>query len=139
MTYTIEQYQTERAICDAAYNYARETMTKRGKRCCYLTAEEAANPVYAACNNDMRGRVEQFEILRDMPEKFCAYLSDDCKSVQVWTGGALGLAYVLSSRPIGGYVSNRYYYGRAIINGQQYSWQGHGRGMLCRLRKIKGN
>jgi hypothetical protein len=146
MSYTIEQYQTERAICDAAYNYARETMAKRGKRCSYLTADECKNPVYAACNNDMRGRVEQFEILRDMPEKFCAYLENGKPdsigarlNVTVWTGGKLGVATVYTVAKRGNMYGEKQRYGRAIINGQTYRWQGQGAGMYATFRKIKGN
>jgi len=69
-----ETYRKEKAICDAAAEYARQVMVTRGKRCNYLTAEEAAAPVYAACTNEMRGRVEQYEILRDLPETIVAYI-----------------------------------------------------------------
>jgi hypothetical protein len=103
-----------------------------------IPADAATHPDYSACDNAMRGRVERFEILQDLPEKFCAYLSSDSKSVTVWTGDVLGYAWVNSSRPIGGYVSSQYYYGRARIGGKLYAWQGHGAGMLCRLRAIKG-
>lgn len=71
-------YRAERALCDAAAAYAARIMREGGdkRRRNYMTKEEAAAPVYAACNNDMRGRVEQFELLRDMPARFSAYLGN---------------------------------------------------------------
>lgn len=138
MTYTQQTYDREREIVDKADAYARATMATRGPRCNYLTKEEAAAPVYAMCSNDMRGRVEQFELLRDRPDKFCAYLSDDGRKVVCWPGNVLGSAVTLSSRRIGGWVSGRYYYGRATIGGREYAWLGHGAGMLCRLKALKG-
>jgi hypothetical protein len=128
-------YERERAICDKAQAYARATMATRGPKCCYITAEEALHPDYAACDNAMRGRVEQYEVLRDMPDRFCAYAG--AGRVQTGAGDDLGALHWTSSRRIGGYVSSRYYYGRAIIGGVHYSAQGHGKGMYLILRKLK--
>lgn len=144
MSYTDSDYQRERAICEKAQAYARETMAKRGKRCNYLTADECKHPDYSACNNDMRGRVEQFEILRDMPERFCAYLESGKGdglgarlAVQVWSGQQLGVATVhtIAKRPT--QWGERQRYGRALISGVQYAWQGQGAGMFATFRKIK--
>ncbi len=97
MAYTQSDYEHERAICDKAAAYVDQFRGRNGWAS--LTPEQAAHPDYAACDNDMRGRVEQWELLRDLPEKFCAYLSSDCSKVTVWTGGELGAAWVTSSRP----------------------------------------
>jgi len=83
------EYLAERAICDTAAAYAESTMAGRRN---YLTAEEAAAPVYAACSNEMRGRVEQYEILNNPPESLVAYIGADGVSVTVWTGLKLGSA-----------------------------------------------
>lgn len=137
MTYTETDYRRERAICDKAMQYAERFKQKNGW--IVIPAEDAKHPDYAACDNAMRGRVEQFELLRDLPDRFSAYLSSDCSKVTTWAGDTLGQAWILSSRPAGGSVySCRYYYGRARIGGKLYSWQGYGDGMLCRLRAIKG-
>lgn len=89
---TNEQYRIEREICDKAESYARTCMAMRGPKCNYITAEEAADPIYAACNNEMRGRVELFELHRDKPEHFSAYstVEDGCYSVTTWMGDSLG-------------------------------------------------
>lgn len=84
--YTEADYQRERAICDKAEAYARATMA--GKRN-YLTAEECAHPDYAECNNDMRGRVEAYELTRDKPDAFCAYVTGN-PEVTTWPGNVLG-------------------------------------------------
>ena len=100
MTYTESEYLRERAICDKANAYWQANAT-HGRSGSSMSAELAAHPDYAACDNAMRGRVEQFEILRDMPEKFTAYLANtghdsagDNLPVTVWTGDALGTAWV---------------------------------------------
>lgn len=89
------QYAAERVICDKAHAYAesvmREGKDKRQRN--YLTAEESAHPDYAACNNEMRGRVEQYEILRDKPQTVVCYakiFEGDRIAVTVWTGLPLG-------------------------------------------------
>lgn len=145
MAYTQAQYETERAICDKAHAYAIATMAKRGKHCNYLTAEESSHPDYAACNNDMRGRVEQFELLRDMPDSFCAYLESGapdglgCRlKVTVWTGLELGVATVHTIAKRGNSWGERQRYGRAMINGVAYRWQGQGAGMYAIFKKLKG-
>lgn len=137
MAYTQQDYERERAICDkaAAYWQANATFTRGGYSS--MSQELCAHPDYAACTNEMRGRVEQWELLRDLPEKFGAYLSSDSRHITTWTGDVLGSAWILSSRPNRGFVSSRYYYGRANIGGKLYSWQGNGEGMLCRLRALK--
>lgn len=144
MAYTIEQYEIERAICDAAHDYARATMATRGRGCNYLTAEESKAPVYAACDNAMRGRVEQFEIMRDMPETFCAYLENGKPdsigarlSVTVWTGDSLGVATVRTVAKRGNQWGERQRYGRAVINGAAYKWQGPGAGMYATFKRLK--
>lgn len=145
MAYSQADYVRERAICDAAHAYARETMAKRGKRCNWLSAEEAAAPVYAACDNSMRGRVEQFELLRDLPDRFAAYLETGASdgigarlSVQVWTGDRLGVATVHTIAKRGNQYGERQRYGRALIGGKLYAWQGQGAGMYALFRAIKG-
>jgi hypothetical protein len=144
MNYTATDYARERAICDKAETCARAAMSTRGPSCCYLTAEEAQHPDYAACNNEMRGRVEQFELLRDKPAAFVAYLANGNPDsvgarlpVTVWTGEKLGTACIRSIGPRRGFAGERQRYGRAIIGGTEYAWQGPGAGMYARFRKLK--
>lgn len=129
-------YATERAICDKAHAYARVTMAAKGKGCNWLSAEEAAHPDYAACNNEMRGRVEQYEIIRDMPERFAAYVSSDGKHITVWTGDVLGTCEM--GAPFrAGWGNTKQYSIRATINGVRYVGRGQGEGMCVMLRKSR--
>ena len=139
-----DQYAVERAICDKAMAYASATMKARGKHCNYLTAEECKHPDYAACNNDMRGRVEQYEILRDTPDTICAYIgakesnSRLAYPVQVWTGLQIGNAYETSSwRTPRSYVSSTMHSYRARIGDVEYVGRGGGIGLSIVLRKAK--
>jgi hypothetical protein len=141
MAYTQSDYERERAICDKANAYWEAVAKGRNR----LSAEEAAAPEYAACDNDMRGRVEQFEILRDLPDSFTAYLENDKPdtpgnrlAVTVWTGDVLGTAYVRSMARPRSWTGDRQRYGRAIIGGREYAWQGPGAGMYAHFRAIKG-
>lgn len=124
-------YAVERAICDKAAAYA-DSITA-GKRN-YLTKEEAAHPDYSACDNEMRGRVEQYEILRDLPESFVAYISGG--RIAVWTGRPLSTQlYAASSWRVNscyGSTMTQYY---AWIGGRQYTGRGLGEGMCIRLKE----
>lgn len=103
-----------------------------------LSAEDAAHPDYAACNNDMRGRLEQFEILTNPPENIAAYLAktqDGTLRVCTWTGHALGTARAVSTwRVQSAYGSTMSQY-VARIAGREYTGRGFGEGMFIRLRE----
>ncbi|WP_299933747.1 hypothetical protein [uncultured Pelagimonas sp.] len=137
---TIDQatYAKERALCIMAQNYAEQVMSEGGDKRVrnHLTAEEAKHPAYAACDNDMRGRVEQFELLNDTPEVFTCYV-DSTGRASVWTG------LPLSQRP--GTVSSKwrvhshigthmhqYYF---TIAGREFTGRGFGEGMCITLRE----
>lgn len=135
---TKEQYDIERAICDKADTYAHVTMAARGESCNYLTAEEAAHPDYAACDNEMRGRVEQYEILTEMPGTIVAYIngSDDRNtySVTVWTGLAIGTAKETSRWRVNSLIGSHMRQYHARIGRNVYTGRGFGEGMSIVLR-----
>lgn len=133
-----EQYAIERAVCDKAEVYARATMATRGKGCDYLTADECRHPDYAPCNNEMRGRVEQFELNRDKPDRFTCYISSDEKSATVWTGDVIGRVTHKGRaiRPFGGY-EKVYQFSVTTIWGDRYTGRGQGGGMCVNLRRCK--
>lgn len=142
MVYSESDYLRERAICDKAAAYAEQFKQRNGWIA--IPADAAKHPDYAACDNAMRGRVQQFEILRDMPEKFTAYLENDKPdsvgsrlAVTCWPGDPLGYAIVHSIARRRGWTSDRQRYGRAWINGREYAWQGPGAGMYALFRAIK--
>lgn len=128
-------YAAERAICDKAEAYARATMLRNGKQTCYLTAEEAKHPDYAACDNAMRGRVEQYELRTNTPERFGAYVSSDGKSFTTWTGDVLGSCYLGSGWRVNSYVGSRMYQATAWVNGREFTGRTFGAGMCVSLRE----
>ena len=130
-----QTYAIERAICDRAGAYARATMLRNGKPTNYLTAEEAKHPDYAACNNDMRGRVEQYELLTDTPERFAAYVASDGRSITTWTGDVLGSCYLGSGWRVRSYVGSRMYQAKAWVNGRQFTGRTFGAGTCITLRE----
>lgn len=146
-TISPERYAKERAICDRAAAYAesimREGKPERARN--YLTAEEAKHPDYIACDNAMRGRVEQYEILRDLPETIFAYIGQPlCETnyracvpypVTTWTGDRLGTANETARWPINSYVSSTMHQYRATIGGREYTGRGPGVGMHIRLNE----
>lgn len=140
---THAQYTIERAICDKAAAYADSVMA--GKRH-YLTAEEAQHPDYSACDNDMRGRVEQFEILTTPPESFVAYMGKaDTQStnyaacrpwpVTTWTGHKLGFAYCGAKWRVNSYLGSHMHQFTARVAGREYTGRGLGEGMAVVFRE----
>lgn len=131
---TESEYIVARAICDKANAYADSIMRPNGKYLRnWISADEAKNPDYANCTNELRGKVDQFELLRDMPEKFGAYLSSDEKAVTVWTGLPLGRVTCITGRWNRGQMVSF----RANIAGVEYIGRGQGAGMYCSMRKAK--
>ena len=139
-------YETERAICDKAQAYADAIM--RGRKGNYLTAEEAAQPDYAACDNAMRGRVEQYELIHRTPEKFVAYLGEGKRNgmgcdrlvgqsypVTTWTGDQIGNATIGSSWRVNSYVGTHMHQIYARVAGREFTGRGFGVGMAVVLRE----
>ena len=143
-----EQYAIERAICDKAQAFwnVNATFSKNGWSS--LSAELAQHPDYAACDNAMRGRVEQYEILRDLPEQLTAYVSSEqtreqrdatnyiaCRRyVTTWTGDILGECYLGSGWPVRSFIGPRMYQATAWIGGREYTGRTFGPGMCINLR-----
>lgn len=137
---SIEQYEIERAICDKAAAYAESVMAEGGskRKRNYLTADECKHPDYAACDNDMRGRVEQFEILRDLPERLTAYIGERVTPsrhhVTVWTGLPIG-GCTLVEHSGGRWRFDRTYQCYATIAGREYTGRTQGVGMYVNLKE----
>lgn len=146
---TQKQYAAERAIVDAAETYAREIM--RGGKRTFLTPDEAANPLYAACDNAMRGRVEQYDVLTTCPDRVFAYVSfetydgaprvgdpkrGDRAKVRVWTGLDIGEGLVENVWRAG--RGDRRAALRITIAGARYvGIAPFTAGDYCRLRRVK--
>lgn len=140
---TVEEYALERAICDKAAAYAEAVMSEgTGKRKRnYITAAEAALPEYSACTNDMRGRVEQFEILRDLPENLGAYIgyrdSNDSEGLPltVWTGLQIGTCTIVERKFRGRWRFDPSFNCYATIGGREYYGVTAGVGCYVGLRE----
>ena len=132
------QYERERAICDkaAAYWQANATFARSGASS--MSRELASHPDYAACDNAMRGRVEQYEILRDLPETICAYIGTregGSYPVTTWAGDVLGYATKGATWRVAGYVGTHMSMFYARIGGREYAGRGYGEGMYITLRE----
>ena len=147
---TPETYAAERAICDKANAYAAQFIQPNGWT--IIPAKAAGHPDYAACDNAMRSRVELFELNRDRPERFSAYLQPSNReqvdqtnlvayrhrNVTTWTGDKLG--WVTHT---GAYHRNNFG-GRwrqvtvRTIWGQTYTGREYDSRQLVNLRRVKG-
>lgn len=84
--------------------------------------------------NSETGKVEQYRLREEKPDRFGAYLSCDGKAVTTWTGDILGY---LTNTP------NRSRCGRFVtfafrMNGRAYHARCSGRGCYCGCKAYKG-
>jgi hypothetical protein len=125
------RYNRLRAIVDKAQEYWKANATYSRGGWSSMSKELSAHPDYARCTNEMRGLVEQYELLRDLPERISAYIGAG-GFVTVWTGQPIGRARVVSSFRQNYTTVFQYY---ATIGGREYTGRGHGEGMLVNLRE----
>lgn len=132
------EYQTARTICDKAEEVLRAKWPAWAKGGA-IPQEVTSDPAWQACTNELRGAVEQFEILRDMPNRIFAYLDSDMRQITVWTGKPIGkVTRVTGQWRINSFLSGHMFAFRATINGVAYYGRGMGGGMYCRLYRCKG-
>ena len=144
---TTEQYATERAICDRAQAYADSIMRPAGaKPRNYMTAEEALHPDYAACDNDMRGRVSQYETLTSPPDRLVAYMGQPDRQacnyesaqpwpVTTWAGNRIGTATISAKWRVRSFMGSHMFQFYARIADREYTGRGFGEGMCVSLRE----
>jgi hypothetical protein len=121
-------YQEERRLVSLDREWSRQFIQPNGWTVIPADAKRPAE--IAAVDNEMRGRVEQYELLTELPERISAYIGSDGRSVTVWTGLPLGSAYCsgrIGRGPLFGYY--------ATISGRQYYGRGQGSGMFINLRE----
>lgn len=149
VTISAEQYATERAICDKAQAYWEANASYARNGASSMSAELAAHPDYAACNNEMRGRVEQYQILHDLPERLTAYVGKANEGtdmprgsgrgatypITVWTGQPIGYATKGASWRVRSYVGSHMATFYARIGGREYVGRGFGEGCYIKLRE----
>lgn len=98
--------------------------------------DPATHPLpFPEVGNAETGLVEQYELHRDKPDSFFAYLSSDGRSVTTWTGDILGYVSRLSTwRDNFGGVRHHISFRMA---GRDYYAQGPGKGMYTRCKAYK--
>ena len=131
---TPEQYLIEREVCARADAYWKAHATYGRGGWSSMSAELAAHPDYAACDNAMRGRVEQYEILTAPPAKLSAYVSSDGVTLTTWAGDVLGQVYLGCGWRVHSHIGSRMYQAFAWIDGREYTGRTYGKGMLVNLR-----
>lgn len=129
-TISKRRYNRLRAIVDTAQAYWKANASFSRSGASSMSAELCAHPDYARCTNEMRGLVQQYEVLRDLPERISAYVSGGF--VTTWTGHRIGRAFVTSSFRQNYTTVFQY---SADIGGRKYTGRGHGEGMLVNLRE----
>lgn len=113
----------------------------------YLVERELCFRSDAACDNAMRGRVEQFELLTDTPERFIAYVGKNRRNgmgvdravgssydLTTWTGDLLG-SVTLGSGWVNSYVGSLMFQAYARVNGREFTGRTFGEGMSIVLRE----
>lgn len=135
MSYAISDYQRERAIVDKAQAYWNANAEYSRGGWSRMSAEKCAHPDYAACDNAVRGRVEAFELQRDKPDVFTAYISSDGQSATTWPGDVIGRAECTGNYRGRNY--SRVFCWRVTAFGREYYGRNSGRGMVINLRARK--
>jgi hypothetical protein len=145
-TLSPERYAIERAICDKAHETMRANWPGYARGGAIPDAV-TSHPDWQACDNEMRGRVEQYELLTAPPETIFAYMGEpDARAcnyesaqpwpVTAWTGHRLGTAFARAKwKTPGSFVSSHMYQFSARIAGRDYTGRGPGAGMYVRLRE----
>jgi hypothetical protein len=126
-------YQLERRLVDLDSEWSEQFRQPNGWT--VIPADAQRPDAIAMVDNDMRGRVEQFELLNEAPERFTAYIGSDGRSVTVWTGLKLGTAWTTSSWR--GPNGTKLFAYRAKIAGREYYGRSQGSGMYINLTRAK--
>lgn len=142
-------YAREKAAVDAAKETFRRLAPVVYEKGGVIPLEVTESPEWRAVDNDMRGRVEQYEILTNPPERLTAYVGNPTREqkdatniaaarrhpVTVWTGLPIGTCYLGSGWRVDSYVGTRMYQAHATIAGREYTGRTFGPGMYINLRE----
>lgn len=99
------------------------------------SAEFRAALPFPDVGNDETGKVEQYRLREERPDKFSAYLSSDGKRVTTWTGDTLGYVMGIPRRS----SDDRVTLFSFRMNGRDYHCRGSGYGMVCGCKAYKGS
>ena len=140
------EYNEARALCDAAHKAMCDNWPGWANGGA-VPKSVSTHPDYLACNNEIRGKVEQYEILTDTPETIFAYIGAPMGNgmgcdgfvgqsypVTVWTGEKIGNATKGATWRVGNYGDelSQFY---ARINGREFTGRGQGQGMCIILKE----
>lgn len=141
------EYAAKRATIDAAQRMT-EKMWPEWRKGGVVPAELCATAEYKAATNEVRGEVEQYELLRDLPETIVAYVGKgkgngmgcdrvlgQTYPVTVWTGLELGNATKGASWRVNSYMGTHMHQFYARIGGREYTGRSMGEGMCIVLRE----
>lgn len=147
-TISKEQYDIERKLVNRANALVKDMAPLIHENGGAIPDAVANHPYYKMVDNDMRGRVEQFELHNMTPIEFVAYLGEPEKNgmgvdrviaqtypVTVWTGLPIGNATKGSTwgvRSAFGTHMSQYY---ARVNGREFTGRGFGVGMAIVFRE----
>jgi hypothetical protein len=143
---TPETYAIERAAVDKADETMRRMAPDVANRGGYLPVEISRHPDYAAVDNAMRGRVNQYELLNDTPESFVAYVGKlhartdsayglGSRDLTTWTGDVIGTVTLGAGWRVQSYIGSRMFQAYARVNGREFTGRTFGEGMLVSLRE----
>lgn len=142
-----EQYQYEKAIYNKAEEFWKTHATFKGSGWSSLSTAFQAHPDYTACTNEIRGRIEQYEVLTTLPDKLVAYIGmASCNGMGVdrligqtypvttWAGDTLGFATRGTPWRVRSYSGSHMAMFYARIGKKEYLGRGFGESMSINLR-----
>lgn len=108
----------------------------------------AEDKAFAAATNEVKGKVEQYELYHNTPDTFVAYIGKpnlngvgiDRKlgqsySVTVWTGLPIGIATKGSTWRVNSSFGSEMHQFYARVNGRDFTGRGFGEGMAVKFRE----
>ncbi len=136
-TVSEKQYKRERLLLDRADALIKSDVATSGQ-----SAHILSHPDCLIVDNDMRGRVAQYELYHNTPESFVAYIGSAEPNgmgvdrqvgrtwpVTTWTGLPIGNATETAKWPVQSFVGSHMRQYHAIINGREFTGRGFGTGM----------
>jgi hypothetical protein len=124
---TVAQFQELAPKVDANQNAMRSIPSG------LPSAEFRARLPFPDVGNDEYGKVEQYRLRQEKPDRFVAYLSSDGRRVTTWNGETLG--HVMGTIRRERWRENVRFSFR--MNGRDYYAQGGGHGMCCGCKAYK--
>lgn len=132
-TISSASYAVERAICDRAAATLERLWPDHAQGGA-IPADVTQHLDWQACNNDMRGRVEQYKLIHNTPDRLTCYLDSNLRPC-VWTGRLLSTqpAHVASRWRVNSHVGSHMHQFYVWIAGRQFTGRSFGAGWCINL------